>query len=505
MAVSTLLLLIFSFFSRVAVAKAFLPEDWGEFNLGLALTQFLAIVSLLGLHQAVARTISFERDPGTIRKVVRFGLLVVVATSVGVSGLVYLFATPLGTIFHEPSLVPVIQLFSITIGFTLLSMFLAAIFQGFEDALPNAVFNQIVNPGLFLIFVLVALYFHANFLGTMLAYTIANGVAFAALAIYSARKLPQLISFTAPEPPRLPRGLFALSISLWGVSSLAYITAYIDTLVLGGYSTTFNVGQYSAGMTLARLLMAAGAALTFIYLPVAARLQREGDHDTLRRTYVTSTRWILALTLPMLFLFGFLPDLSLRAVFGPAYLQGALALEILVIGSFISVLVGPSNAALAGLGYARSSLISTLIAAAANVVLSFALIPTWGLVGAAVAWSFARALYPAIAAWMLYRLVGINPFERTLVAPLAASLVIGAPIFLALSFVHLAAWTVVPLFGLGIAIFVGSVLVTRSVDRGDLLALHLAERIIGRPLPRIAGFLEQFLVSPPTIGAPPDV
>jgi O-antigen/teichoic acid export membrane protein len=376
---------------------------------------------------------------------------------------------------------------------------LASIFQGFEDTAPNAIFNQIVNPGLFLLFVLLFLAFGLGFTFTLVAYVLSTGVAFALFVVYAYRRIPKLVPKPAGPKAPLPPGLFGLSVSLWGVTSFQFVTAYVDTIILGAITGNIaEVGLYSAAMTLARLLLVGNGALTYIYLPVAARLKREGDVETIRTSYVTATRWVLVITMPMLFLFLFLPVQSLHAVFGPNYTEGALALSILVIGSFASVIEGPANSALAGMGYARALLLTTVVAASVNLVLSLVLIPTYGLLGAAVAWAVSRAIYPGLGAYLLYQFDRVTPMRRLLVLPLAVSLAIGTPIFLAAAYFAVPSWTVIPFFFVGALVFIGAILLTRTVDRGDLTALSALERRVGRNFPGLHRFLERYVGPPMT-------
>ncbi len=504
MSVSTILLLAFNFISRVAVAKAFSIDDWGIFSLGLALSGFLSLVALLGFHQAMARTLSYEKDPGMRRKIVRLGFGITLASSIAISSVTYLFAGPLANAFasgHPVILTQVFQLFSLTIGFTLMSTFLASIFQGFENVKPNAWFNQVLNPALFLVFFFAFLYLHLGFASAILGYVAAGGASLAALAAYTARQLPKLLPAHAHIPASpIPSTIWGLSLSLWGVTTLAFVTAFVDTLILGAYRDSVDVGLYASATTLARLLLVANGALTFVYLPVTARLARDRDFDTIRSTFATATRWTLVVTFPMFLLFCFMPHQSLGAVFGLRYEDAALALAILGVGSFVSVVVGPVNATLAGLGETRSLLMTTIISASANVFLSFALIPSYGLLGAAFAWTVARALYPSVGLLTLYVGHGINPFRRALVLPLAIASAIGIPIFLVVGLFTHPLWVVFPMFLVGIALFVGAVIVTRSVDPGDLVIAGLMERLLGRPLPVLRRFLERFVT--PDVSAP---
>src|SRR5579864_2124867 len=82
MIVSTILLLLFSFIGRVVVARSLTLDAFGDFSLGISLTAFLSLVALLGLHQAIARTLAYETDAGMRRKVLRLGVGVTTAAAV---------------------------------------------------------------------------------------------------------------------------------------------------------------------------------------------------------------------------------------------------------------------------------------------------------------------------------------------------------------------------------------------------------------------------------------
>ena len=106
-------------------------------------------------------------------------------------------------------------------------------------------------------------------------------------------------------------------------------------------------------------------------------------------------------------------------------MSGGQALAVVSLCALISVAFGPVNAALAGMAMTRPLLIATAASAIGNIVLSFALIPPFGLMGAAVAWSVARVIYPAAGASALYFNHGISTLRRNLILPLASSLALG--------------------------------------------------------------------------------
>ncbi|MFI5415164.1 MAG: polysaccharide biosynthesis C-terminal domain-containing protein, partial [Candidatus Lutacidiplasmatales archaeon] len=283
-------------------------------------------------------------------------------------------------------------------------------------------------------------------------------------------------------------------------ASLQFVTAYVDTLILGVFRDTATVGLYSTAMILGRLLLVGNGALTYIYMPTAARLTAQNDRETIRRTFVTSTRWTLAITVPMFLLFVCLPSQSINTVFGPKFLGATGALEILVLGSFFSVTLGPVNACMAGMGYARPLLVTTAIAAASNLILSFGLIPFYGLIGAAVAWTVARCLYPGVGLLYLYRTDRITPYRRILVVPVLVTIAVGLPLFLFVGTLPVSKFVVFPLYFVGVGLFLAALVLTRSLDPGDAVAASVLEKLTGRPMPALRRLIRRYSLRP---AAPP--
>lgn len=482
---STLAFFAFNLGARVVAARVLSIGAWGEFNLGVSFTAFLSVVILLGLNNAVARALVRERDPGAQRAVVRWSLGVSAALSVAASVATFLLAGPLAALFHEPALQPVFELLAAAVGLGAITPMFAAIFQGFQDMVPNALFNQVLNPAVFLVAVLGLLLLHWGLAGALVAYLLSNVAAFVGSLLYYARRIHRHLPPASSGPGRPAPELWRSSIALWGIGSLAFVTAYADTLLLGAYRPPDAVGYYSTAMALARTLLLAGAALTFLFLPLATRLAREGEIGLLRRSYTVAARWVLIVSVPLFLLFVFLPVPSVVALFGPKYLPSATALQVLSVTGFASCVIGPSNACLAGLGRDRVQLLSAGFSGATNVALSFALIPAYGVFGAAVAWGVARALYPATCLLVLYKDYGIHPFRPVFWRPLALTLAVTGPTFLALRWMVHATWVVYPLFFVGLGVFVASLLLTRSVLPDDLVLVRVAERVLGVRLARL--------------------
>jgi len=76
--------------------------------------------------------------------------------------------------------------------------------------------------------------------------------------------------------------------------------------------------------------------------------------------------------------------------FGPEYTDGSLALVTLALGFFTHSVAGPNVNTLTAIGRTRIIMWDNLLAGVTNIALNFALIPEYGILGAAVATAVSR-------------------------------------------------------------------------------------------------------------------
>jgi O-antigen/teichoic acid export membrane protein len=484
--VATFCLVGLNFVSRVLVTRSIPEKDYNAFTFGLTLTTILAAFGTLGLPNAVARGIPYAGSDAERRTIVRSTFLIGGASALAASVVLFLLAPAIGTDLGAPLVTTALEFFPIALGSQILWTLVVSIFQGYEDVTPNAVFTQIVNPALYVAFLLVAVALPPGALDyteVLIAYTGASLSTLGVVLVYTWQRLPKRL----PPGDRDPRALghllrFAAPLFVAGV--LTSVTGYGDTLILGIYHES-EIGPYANALTLARLLQIGITAAAFIFLPVASRFLRQEDSSSIRITYATVTKWMILISLPLFALFLFLPVESLGFVYNyaPAYASlVAFPLQIVVTGAFVTTLLGPSTTAQIVFGQTRLLAYNAVVAGATDLALSFALIPAYGDIGAAIAWSSANVAFFGLSLGELYYLSDVHPFRRHFVVPVVAT-AIPVGILLAVLPWHVSNLFLVPV-GLAVALlFVLLVLFTRSIDDGDRLLLDAIERLAGRPLP----------------------
>lgn len=202
--------------------------------------------------------------------------------------------------------------------------------------------------------------------------------------------------FTAPRAVAgvaqigLQRLDIVLVASLAGLGPAAVYTV-ATRFVIVGQLVSGAVGQ--AVQPRAAAAMAAGAALSA------------------KRLYQESTAWIVALTWPVYLAVALLADQYLRLFGGEYATETARAVVwLLVPAMMVSAACGVVDSMLSMAGKTSWQLIDVTIALVVNVSLNLLLIPSFGVVGAAIAWSAAVVVNNLIPLAQLWRTFGLHPF-----------------------------------------------------------------------------------------------
>jgi O-antigen/teichoic acid export membrane protein len=429
-----------SFAVAVQLARALGPDGYGVYALVFAIVTVLAVPTQFGLPQLVIRETARAQaaeDWCRLRGLWRWSNLVVWASSgaIALLGLAavwtfdeHISQTVADTLVAGFALVP----------FMALGNLRGAALRGLRHVVAGLLPEQILRPGLLvlLLFAAVALFpmqpvtpavamaLHA------LAAALAFAVGAALLALLQPRPLirrPQLeyalvfltltlypihpltplelavhgLGFAAgaaliylmrsrartklPQPEYAMRAWLVSIVPLALTAGLQVINAQADILVLGLFRQSDDVGVYKVAAQAATLIPFGLQAVNVVIMPYVARLHAEGDHHRLQRLVTQSARIILALALPLVLAFVFFGDAILASAFGPEYARGHTALMLLSLGQLVNAGMGSVGVLLNMTGHERDTLRGVAVAALANLILNFLLIPPFGLVGAAAA------------------------------------------------------------------------------------------------------------------------
>ena len=255
------------------------------------------------------------------------------------------------------------------------------------------------------------------------AYFAVAGVVAAFVLVPSLRISPRVVN------RETFRALFAFG---WRtqVSRLSnLVTFQTDKIIVGAVYRQFGlVGVYRIGEELASKMRQVPALLISAILPAASDLDARGEQERLRRLYLISSRYVAAVTLPLVAFCVGASGMLMRTWMGSSVADldtAAWVNRILAFGYLANILPGAGVSIALGKGRPDVQMKAGIIAMVSNVALTVALVFPFGIYG--VALGTAASLFISCA-WFIVAMrpvVGVSARELirvSMVWPAVASL-----------------------------------------------------------------------------------
>ncbi|MFC6767242.1 polysaccharide biosynthesis C-terminal domain-containing protein [Natrinema soli] len=242
---------------------------------------------------------------------------------------------------------------------------------------------------------------------------------------------------------------------------------HIDIIMLNRFRSDAAVGNYKAALTLAEFLWFVPMAIQTVFVHSTSELWSQNRYRKISALASRTTRYTFLLTAIMAVGLAALADVAVPIYFGAEAEPAITPLLLLLPGALGFALARPILAISQGEGTLRYPVAATGAAAVINVVLNVALIPRFGMGGAAVATSVG---YGSMFAFhcLSARRVGFDPLEDARLGRSALTTVLAAVPIVALSAAISGPWlalAVVP--PAGFALFVTFALLVGALDPAE--------------------------------------
>ncbi len=491
--IGSLFTLVFRFIGqRVLIARMVTRAEYGIYSLALVIVSICTLIATLGLTQGTARFVAYakgKKDIERVRSSIVTSILLGISAGTTLCILIFLLSDIIANVvFHEPSLALPLRILTFAIPFTTLMYILDSVFRGFEDVRPGVYFGKILGSITTFTFIVSIMLLNLPFIYVFYAILASTILICLTFVVYAIKHLPVPVKFRIG----FSRELLLFSLPLLGATILTQIFAWTDTLMLGMLRTPADVGLYNAANPLARFIIAPMLIMLTIYIPVTSRLYAQGSISEIRRNYSILTKWICLVTFPFFLLLFFYPEAVLEFVFGKNYAPAAGALRVLSLGFIISNFLGPSEGALIALGESRFVMWATLVAAILNIILNAALIPFFGIVGAATATMISEVNMSIIRWWKVHSLSKALPLSKNLIKPVLVSLTLITIFHLIINYA-IAYWMALLLFLLCYVVYALAVIFTKCLDQEDIDMILTIEQLTGMNTKPIKKILKKFV------------
>ncbi len=382
-------------------------SDYGKIETIVALTTIFAIVLRFGISSAFFRFYFDSADPHARRTVLRtsFWFTMTMATAGLVAGL--LLAAPIShALFGTTGSANLVRAAFVGLWAQMNYEQLTALFRVEERSVAfvsASLVNIAITVAMTVLLVVVLDkgpigVIVGNFTGTLLVYVALLGYRREQLGLEFSR--PLLREMNRFGMPLVPSALF-----LW-------VTNFADRFILVKLTDTSEVGLYSVGVRIASAMILLLTAFRMAWPAFAYSIE---DDDEAKRTYgwvltylVLFSTWVatgLALLSPWI-----VQLLTKSDFWSASRVVGPLAFAAVPFAGYVVLAIGAGRARRTQLNWAVSA-----VAGVTNIALCFALIPAYGMMGAAIATVASYTAMFVAMAWRAHRVYPV-PYQWRRVA-----------------------------------------------------------------------------------------
>lgn len=413
-----------SYFYRAIVARMLGTEAYGDLSIAIMLISITTTIGLFSLHEPLKNFIPKYKERGDwlrIKGMVISTFNIGIITSIISSVILFSGSNIIAiTIFDNPDLIPLIKIMALVPPFSIIGSLALDTTQGLKIAKYHAISRQIVQPLIQLLASIALIFLGFNVAGAAFGWFL-GAFSSAILGVYFMEYKAGPIIRRAGKAPKEGKKALKYSFPLILSGAVGSIVGWTDTAFLGYYLDSSAVGLYNAALPTALLLLIPYQALASLVLPSMSEVI-ERDDKQLSSTLKTVTRWTFMISFPLFCLMALFSEEVLYVLFGTDFTSASTALAILSFGYLFSASVGHLDSVVKALGHTQLIFKNTLVNVVVNIALNILLIPTYGMIGAAVATTVSTIFAQGLLLAEVYYLKKTVPFSWQTIKPMMSSI-----------------------------------------------------------------------------------
>ena len=407
----------------ILIARIVGVEQYGLYTLAITVSLIASNMAMLGLQTGMVRFLPpaiREKDDQAIKGIIQVCVGIPALFSLLLALGLYLLANPIALLlFHDPRMVPLLQIVSLLVPLDALASMTYVITISYKQPKYSVIANNIIAPLLKLLLAAGFLAVGLSTKGVLIAQVISTAIALSVLIYYF--NIIFSLKRVHGSATRFTRKLLSYSLPVhlgWMVNTLS---STFSTLVLGFLGLTTGVGLYTAASRFSMIGSMFYLSVGNISTPIIADLHSQGETAQMKAYYQTTTRWLLMFNLPV-FLTSFIFAKQLLWIFGDDFTTGATSMMILAIGTLAYTSTGVGANILDMTDHPKVNTINAIVMVFITIILNILFIPKWQVVGAAIASAVSTVLVNILCLLEVRVLLGIQPYNRSLIKPLVAGL-----------------------------------------------------------------------------------
>ena len=394
---------IIQFVFDLLLTHNFKAHGSGIFYLSFSVLLILALIGRLGMDRAVVRFIPplLKTDPSAAAGVNYTATKLSLILTVPLAIVFFLLAPFLAvSVFHSSDLVPHFRIFA----FAIPALALNYVYSGTLRALKKTQSAlSIQRTTMYFVGILSILTVGQIFglIGVTIGFTVGVYLSTLSGLVHIRRHFPAHSGIT----PFSKKLMLVTSGPLLFTVFATQMNGQASVLLLGAFSSNSEVSIFNIALKISLLM---GLLLTAINAIAATKVaELYAARDKKLNVMISKVSALATVCgIPMFLVLSIFAPFWM-GLFGSQFVVGASALVILNIGQLVSVSVGSTDYVLAMTGHERALAAAVGISLGINLLLGVLFIPSYGVVGAAMAASATNAISNIIMVFMVKKYLGV--------------------------------------------------------------------------------------------------
>lgn len=412
---STFLMLTFG---SILTARYLGIERMGQYSLLTTISNTLISVGTLGLVDATSRFVAqymAEKNQGRLLGFIRLTLLVELVICLVAALAMYAFAAPLSGVFGLNGEAHYLILTGLVAAPAMFGSTFTSILAGLQRYDLIAIVKIVTTLPLLALIIMV-FQLHLGITGLLGVNILVNFVTLLVWIVLLFRLMPIL------KPGYLPRSeiwrVVKFSAGLMMIA-LLYMVVWqrSEVFFLSTFRTAREVGLYAIAFVLSSFFTTLIINVLHVLIPAFTDLVSKGDVKGMARLFHTSVRVTAILSTPLAMGGILLTSQMLSIVYGGEYVDATTALRVLFVATLASTIAAGGDHAITSTTPRISIFMGVMLGLGLlSVTLDFLIIPTYGLVGAAICNTTVQLIAPLVYNQVLRRMHGfgypVGPLSR---------------------------------------------------------------------------------------------
>jgi len=393
-----------AFVFNLIIARQLGPEQAGYFFLSLAIAMLLSSVARLGFDRTVLRFTGANSKRGyTIKQILNFALKFSIPVACGIAFALYLIAPFIAnSLFKKPFILQSLQYIAPSIIGLSVVFIVAMSLQARHQLVASIPCQSIAH---FLLCGAAVLSFNTSTADTTAMYlSLSLGVTasfFYWLAVKDLNNSGDAVNANELWQSARPN---------WVIILMSQAVQWSAPIIIGVYLVAEQVAFFSVAQRIALLTSFILMAVNLVVAPKFANFKAKNDMEGIRKTALFSVRLLVLSAMPIVLFMLLLPDF-LMGLFGEQFKQGAVILQILVLGQTVNVITGSVGFLLMMSGNERDMRLVTIISGCGVLVSVPLFTSLYGAIGAAAATAFFISLQNLLAVYFVKKRLGFNTLK----------------------------------------------------------------------------------------------